>query len=36
MRFRKIYIESRYPPEVMEKKFSEWEGLKRKLFISKR
>jgi iron(III) transport system substrate-binding protein len=36
MRFKKIYIESRYPPEVMEKKFSEWEGLKRKLFISKR
>lgn len=36
MKFKKIYIESRFPPDVMEKKFAEWEGLKRKLFISKR
>jgi len=36
MKFKKMYIESKYPPEVMEKKFGEWEGLKRKLFISKR
>ncbi|HYA30688.1 MAG TPA: extracellular solute-binding protein [Acidobacteriota bacterium] len=36
MKFQKIYIESKYPPEMMEKKFIEWEGLKRKLFISKR
>ena len=36
MKFKKIYIESKYPPDVMEKKFSEWDGLKRKLFISKR
>ena len=36
MKFKKVYIESKYPPEVMEKKFGEWEGLKRKLFISKR
>ncbi len=36
MKFKKIYIESRYPPELLEKKFAEWEGLKRKLFISKR
>jgi len=35
-KFKKVYIESRYPPEVLEKKFGEWEGLKRKLFISKR
>jgi iron(III) transport system substrate-binding protein len=36
MKFKKLYIESKYPPDVMEKKFGEWEGLKRKLFISKR
>jgi len=36
LKFKKFYIESRYPPEVMEKKYAEWEGLKRKLFISKR
>ncbi|MSP41123.1 MAG: extracellular solute-binding protein [Deltaproteobacteria bacterium] len=36
MKFKKIYIESKYPPEIIEKKFAEWEGLKRKLFISKR
>jgi iron(III) transport system substrate-binding protein len=35
-KFKKVYIESRYPPEVMERKFAEWEGLKRRLFISKR
>jgi iron(III) transport system substrate-binding protein len=35
-KFKKVYIESRYPPEEMEKKFDEWEGYKRKLFISKR
>lgn len=36
IKFKKLYIESRYPPEIIEKKFAEWEGLKRKLFISKR
>lgn len=36
MKFKKIYIESKYPPDIIEKKFAEWEGLKRKLFISKR
>lgn len=36
MKFKKLYIESKYPPDVMEKKFGEWEGYKRKLFISKR
>jgi iron(III) transport system substrate-binding protein len=35
-KFKKVYIESRYPPAEMEKKFTEWEGLKRRLFISKR
>lgn len=35
-KFKKVYIESRYPPEEMEKKFDEWESYKRKLFISKR
>ena len=35
-KFKKVYIESRYPPEELEKKFDEWDGLKRKLFISKR
>lgn len=36
MKFKKLYIESKYPPDIIEKKFAEWEGLKRKLFISKR
>ena len=36
MKFKKVYIESKYPPDVMEKKFGEWDGYKRKLFISKR
>ena len=36
MKFKKIYIESKYPPEIIEKKFAEWEGYKRKLFIGKR
>jgi iron(III) transport system substrate-binding protein len=35
-KFKKVYIENKYPPEVMETKFAEWEGLKRRLFISKR
>src|SRR5262245_44353554 len=35
-KFKKVYIESRYPPDEMERKFNEWEGYKRKLFISKR
>jgi iron(III) transport system substrate-binding protein len=35
-KFKKVYIESRYPPEELEKKFDEWDGLKRRLFISKR
>jgi len=36
MKFKKLYIETKYPPDVLEKKFTEWEALKRKLFISKR
>jgi iron(III) transport system substrate-binding protein len=35
-KFKKVYIESKYPPEELEKKFDEWDGLKRRLFISKR
>jgi iron(III) transport system substrate-binding protein len=35
-KFKKLYIESRYPPEELERKFDEWDGLKRRLFISKR
>jgi iron(III) transport system substrate-binding protein len=35
-KFKKVYIESKYPPDELEKKFTEWDGLKRKLFISKR
>lgn len=35
-KFKKLYIEGRYPPEELEKKFNEWEGYKRRLFISKR
>jgi len=35
-KFKKVYIENKYPPEVMERKFAEWEGLKRRLFIRKR
>ena len=35
-KFKKIYMESKYTPEEMEKKFEEWEGLMRKLFIRKR
>jgi iron(III) transport system substrate-binding protein len=35
-KFKKIYTESRYPPEELEKKFTEWEGLMRKLFIRQR
>jgi iron(III) transport system substrate-binding protein len=34
-KFKKVYIESKYSPEVMERKFAEWEGLKRRLFISR-
>jgi iron(III) transport system substrate-binding protein len=35
-KFKKLYIESKYTPEELEKKFNEWEGLMRKLFIRKR
>jgi iron(III) transport system substrate-binding protein len=35
-KFKKLYIESKYTPEEFEKKFNEWEGLMRKLFIAKR
>ncbi|MND06745.1 hypothetical protein D3C83_283050 [compost metagenome] len=35
-KFKKLYLESKYTPEEYEKKMSEWEGLMRKLFISKR
>ena len=29
-KFKKVYIESQYPPDEMEKKFNEWEGYKRR------
>ncbi|HEU5462804.1 MAG TPA: extracellular solute-binding protein [Candidatus Binatia bacterium] len=35
-KFKKIYMESKYSPEELEKKFNEWEALMRKLFIRKR
>jgi ABC-type Fe3+ transport system substrate-binding protein len=35
-KFKKIYMETKYPPEELEKKFNEWEGLLRKLFIRQR
>ena len=35
-KFKKIYMESKYSPEELEKKFNEWEGLMRKLFIRQR
>ena len=35
-KFKKIYTESRYTSEELEKKFNEWEGLMRKLFIRQR
>lgn len=35
-KFKKIYIESLYPPQELEKKFIEWEDLMRKLFIRQR
>ena len=35
-KFKKLYMESQYSPEEMEKKFNEWENLLRKLFIRKR
>ena len=35
-KFKKVYLESKYTPEEFEKKFNEWEGLMRKLFIRKR
>lgn len=35
-KFKKIYMESRYPPEELAKKFDEWEGLMRRLFIRRR
>ena len=35
-KFKKLYMESKYTPEELEKKFNEWEGLMRKLFIRPR
>jgi iron(III) transport system substrate-binding protein len=35
-KFKKIYLETKYSPEELEKKFNEWEGLMRKLFIRQR
>jgi iron(III) transport system substrate-binding protein len=35
-KFKKIYMESKYGPEELEKKFNEWEALMRKLFIRQR
>lgn len=34
-KFKKLYIESKYTPEELEKKFNEWEGLLRRLFMRK-
>src|ERR1044071_7049955 len=35
-KFKKVHIESKYSPEEFEKKYNEWEGLLRRLFIQKR
>lgn len=35
-KFKKLYMESKYTPEEFEKKYNEWEGLMRTLFIRKR
>jgi iron(III) transport system substrate-binding protein len=35
-KFKKVYLESKYPPDEFEKKFNEWETLMRRLFIQKR
>jgi iron(III) transport system substrate-binding protein len=35
-KFKKTYLEAKYPLEEYEKKFGEWEGLMRQLFIRKR
>jgi iron(III) transport system substrate-binding protein len=35
-KFKKLYMESQYSPDEMEKKFNEWEALLRRLFIRKR
>ncbi len=34
--FQKDYIDTRYPIDVYEKKYAEWENLLRTLFIKKR
>ncbi len=34
-KFKKLYLESKFTPEEFEKKFNEWEGLLRELFIRK-
>ena len=34
-KFKKVYIDSKYTPEELDKKFTEWEALMRKLFIRK-
>jgi iron(III) transport system substrate-binding protein len=35
-KFNKLYLDSKYSPEVIEKKLMEWESLMRQLFIKKR
>ncbi|HEY7165826.1 MAG TPA: extracellular solute-binding protein [Candidatus Binatia bacterium] len=35
-KFKKVYIESKYTPEELEKKIEEWESVMRRLFIVKR
>jgi iron(III) transport system substrate-binding protein len=35
-RFKKVYLETQYSPEELDKKFSEWQELMRQLFIKKR
>ena len=35
-KFKKVYLDSRYSLEELEKKLTEWENLMRRLFVSKR
>ena len=35
-KFKKVYMENKYPPQEYETKFNEWELLMRRLFIRKR
>jgi iron(III) transport system substrate-binding protein len=35
-KFKKVYLDSRYSLEELEKKLTEWENLMRRLFVSKK